>query len=100
AFGYIGKYTNHRYDQTEYFEYGLLIETPTRWQMPDDDLEFYYKRWMGTVRYLRPLSRTDNIFLLYQADKRTEQRETLSTGVAADPFLVRRHQLQIEYGTT
>ncbi len=99
TYGYIGRYNTERYGQTEYLEYGLLVETPLTWDIPARDLTFDYKRWMGTLRYLRPLNPTDSITFLYQDDKRTERRTTRSSGVATDPFITHRHQLQTEFST-
>lgn len=99
AFGFVGRNTKERFRQTEYFEYGMTIETPTEWHLPDDDLIFNYKRWMGTLRYLRPINDFDSVFVILQADKRSEHRGVLSTGLLGDEFIVGRQQLQIEYGT-
>jgi hypothetical protein len=97
TFGFVGRYHRPKYGLTKYFEYGFLNETNTEWVFPTEDARFNYRRWMGTLRFLNPLSEKETLAIFLQSDHRSDQAEIISTSNPTSSLDLKRNQLQVNY---
>ena len=99
SMGFVGRYYGEKFGRLKYFEYGFLNETPTDWMLPSDNLRYKYQRWMGTLRYINPVSEMETISIFYQVDDRRDKREEIASENLIQKSSLERNQLQVNYNT-
>lgn len=97
TYGFIGRRFKERFGLTEYLEYGFINESETQWVFPSNDLRISYQRWMGTIRYVRPVGSSEVFSFFYQIDKRSDGREEFLTSIETARLDLLRNQLQVHY---